>query len=246
MLSIEQIELYYQSVYNRDLEIHGFEVLSRLRSQKGMQSGEFLQWIENNEVIVDLTLKQISTVCELRNKGINCKFSININEFTLASSRFLDAACLIPVKYLDKISLEISEKINLRDRDDLIFALDKMSQYGYSLGLDDFFSEHSSTLPIMTAKVSFIKADMSIIRSYKQSQVNRNLLKTMIYFCNLSSIPSIAEGVDSLETYYELHGMGIDFFQGYLFSKPVPLDEMLLLYKQYRINMEEFFCGKGE
>jgi EAL domain-containing protein (putative c-di-GMP-specific phosphodiesterase class I) len=237
MLSIEQIEFYYQPVYNRELEIHGFEILSRLRSSGHTHGAEFIQRIENSELIVDLTLKQISTACELLDRGIDCKFSININEFTLSSERFLKGASRIPLKYLDRVSLEISEKIKFSGCENLIIALGKLDKFGYKLGLDDFFSENSTTLPIMTAKISYIKADMSIIRSFKESQVNRNLLKTMVYYCDLSSIPCVAEGVERLDTYYELYGMGINFFQGYLFSKPVPLDEMILIYERKKISL---------
>lgn len=239
MLSLKQIEFYYQPIYNRELELHSFEMLSRLRNPDRMQGAEFIQAIEASEIIVDITLKQINVANELLDKGIDCIFSINVNEFTLGSERFINTACNTPVKHPGKIILEISEKIKLSGQINLVLALKKLDLNGYDLGLDDFFSAETTTLPIMLANISCVKADISIIRSYKESLVNEKLLKTMVYFCNLSSIPSVAEGVDSIETYYELYGMGIDLFQGYLFSKPVPLAEMLLLYKNKRFDMKK-------
>lgn len=246
MLTLQQIKFYYQPVYNRELELYGFEILSRLKHASKEQGAEFIQQIEKSELIVDITLKQLATARELLDSGIDCKFSINVNEYTLASERFLEEAFNVPPHYLDKISLEISEKIKLNGSDNLVIALDKLNTIGYGLGLDDFFSEESTTLPIMTAKISYIKADMSIIQAYRESEVNRNLLKTMVYFCNLSSIPCVAEGVDSIEAYYELYGMGVDFFQGYLFSKPVSIDEMIMLYKQNRFDIKKLYQSKND
>lgn len=89
----------------------------------------------------------------------------------------------------------------------------------------------------MLAKISYIKAAMYIIQACRKSITYRNLIKSMIYYCNLSSIPCIAEGVDSIEVYNELYDMGVDCFQGYLLSKTVHLEGMIALYQQNHFDI---------
>lgn len=139
MLKLQQIQLYYQPIYNREMKIYGLEILSRLKGSPKEKDAEFLQQIEKSELIVDLTLKQLNTVCELLGRGIECMFSININEHTLSSKRFLEEALNIPPRHIERIGLEISEKIKFKDCVNLVIAMDKLSKAGYLLGLDDFF-----------------------------------------------------------------------------------------------------------
>ncbi|MCS2169603.1 EAL domain-containing protein [Scandinavium sp. TWS1a] len=235
MFNINQIDFLYQPVYNRNLHLYGFEILSRLREAGG--GAAFIQAIENSDVIVDLALKQLYTACNHLNAGMDCHFSLNVNEYILGSLRFISEAIKVHQKNRCRISFELSENINFLGRDDLSIALKKLHAAGFILGLDDFFSGESSINPIMTADISYVKADMSIIQSFKETDVSRHLLKTMVYFCNLSSKKCVAEGVENLETYYELQGMGFDFFQGYLFSEPVPYSRALMLYKEKKFNV---------
>ncbi|MEJ5074817.1 EAL domain-containing protein [Enterobacter ludwigii] len=238
MFSLENIEFYYQPIYNRNLDIYGFEILSRLINSTSKQCASFIEKIENDEIIVDIALGQLSTVCGILDEGIDCTFSINVNEFTLASPRFLEIATQLHKRYLNNISLEISEKINLKNRGHLVKALDELNKYGYLLGLDDLFSEDSSTMTIMKAEISYIKADRTIVEAFKKCKTSRNLLQAMVYFCKVSSIPCVAEGVESLETYYELKSIGVDFFQGFYFSKPVPLNAMFELYHKKNFDIK--------
>lgn len=234
MITLDQIETHFQPIFNKDLKLHGFELLSRLRgadNQSG-NSAEFLKALEHSQIMVDITLNQVRIVRSLMDSGIGCKFSINVNEYTLGSQLFIKTLLEIPRHYLTRLSFEISEQIKLYQSHCLMTHLRLLSDNGFNLGLDDVFSEQSSILPVMSSKISYLKADMSIIRTYSESVVRKNLLKTMVYYCGLSSIPCVAEGIDSYERYQDLRDMGIGFFQGNFLSKPLNLDGMLDIYRK--------------
>lgn len=92
--------------------------------------------------------------------------------------------------------------------------------------------------PIQTVRENFIfpvqyKLDISIVNDLQRDPHALALIKSLIYYCQLSGSRCIAEGVDSLEKFNMLKALGIDRFQGYLISPPVTGDNLEDLIQRF-------------
>ncbi|MFV5930472.1 EAL domain-containing protein, partial [Klebsiella aerogenes] len=92
--------------------------------------------------------------------------------------------------------------------------------------LDDCFSHSSVMFPVRTARFSGYKLDMSIVNDFQRDPHALVLIKSLVYYCQLTQNRCIAEGVDSLEKFNQLKALGVDRFQGYLFSPPVTREHL--------------------
>lgn len=226
---------YYQPIVDGQLNPVGFEVLLR-GSVKGnlISTEECLNTIKQNNQIVNLALNQISECISLLDFIPHVFFSINITDDFILSSGVLSFLEKIEYAKRAHIQFEIPEHMRVSDSYDLIKNAMKINELGYRLSLDDFFSHESSTLPFVHLDITCVKIDMSAIQSFRQNKRVEMLLRSAVYYCNISGCTSVAEGVEEVDVFYELKGLGINLFQGYLFSKAISKSELILKYQLSR------------
>ena len=223
---------YYQPIVDGKLKSVGFEVLLR-----GWVNGhlisteECLNAIKKNNQTVNLALNQIAECISLLDSIPDVFFSINITDDFILSPEVLSFLEKIEYAKRSHIQFEIPEQMRVSDSYDLIKNAITINELGYSLSLDDFFSHESSTLPFVHLDIEFVKIDISAIRLFRHNKRVERLLRSAIYYCNISGCTSIAEGVEEFDVFYELKGLGIDLFQGYLFSKAISKSELISKYQ---------------
>ena len=98
--------------------------------------------------------------------------------------------------------------------------------------LDDCFSQSSVMFPVRSVRFSAYKLDMSIVNDMQRDPHALALIKSLLYYCQLTGSRCVAEGVDSLDKFNRLKALGIDHFQGYFISPPVERENVSDLIHQ--------------
>ncbi|MCS3432681.1 EAL domain-containing protein [Klebsiella sp. BIGb0407] len=223
---------YYQPIVDGKLKPVGFEVLLRGWINGNLISTEeCLKTIKKNNQTVNLALTQISECVSLLDSIPDVFFSINITDDFILSPVVLPFLERIEYAKRACIQFEIPEQMRVSDSHELIKNAIKIRELGYSLSLDDFFSHESSTLPFVYLDIEYVKIDISAIKLFRQNKRVERLLRSAIYYCNISGCTSIAEGVEEFDVFYELKGLGINLFQGYLFSKAISKSDLISKYQ---------------
>jgi EAL domain-containing protein (putative c-di-GMP-specific phosphodiesterase class I) len=124
------------------------------------------------------------------------------------------------------IDLEITESLIMEDIRGNIAKLKKIRDLGVSIAIDDFGTGYSSLAYLAKLPVQTLKIDRSFIITMLDDPDTMSLVSTMISLAHSLRLEVVAEGVDAEEQAKYLRLLRCDEMQGYLFSKPLPLEEM--------------------
>ena len=116
--------------------------------------------------------------------------------------------------------------------------LQQLKQSGYCIALDDFGTGYSSLNYLTFMPVDKIKFDKSLIDKFL-SHENTDVIKRLISLIHSLDFAVVAEGVEDWDSYLNLKQNKCDVIQGYLFSRPVPAEEIEQLYHQNLIEQRE-------
>lgn len=119
-----------------------------------------------------------------------------------------------------QIVLELSESGLERDIRRLSTTLDKLRSVGFTIALDDFGAGTAGLNSLVDVDPDIIKLDMHLIRNIDESGIRQALIRSVLNFADALGILVLAEGVETVEEYRYLRGLGIDLYQGFLFARP--------------------------
>lgn len=124
------------------------------------------------------------------------------------------------------LELEVTETAEVDNQ--LVFsqALEKLKEYGFSISIDDFGVRNASLSLFTTINFDILKLDRSLVKTLAQNQKARVLIRSLAVICSDLGIKLIAEGVETLEQLDILKELRCNEVQGYLFSKPLPLNDL--------------------
>ena len=133
-----------------------------------------------------------------------------------------------------KLRVEITETVMMSDMEKRMAVLEDLRQSGFLIEMDDFGSGYSSLNMLKDMPVDVVKIDMAFLRRSNQASIPRAkaIVREIIALARALDIVSLTEGVETEEQYHNLMAMGCELYQGYYFSKPIPLDQF-----------EEHFCS---
>ena len=127
------------------------------------------------------------------------------------------------------IDLEITESLVMEDIEANMKKLEEVRLLGVSIAIDDFGTGYSSLGYLAKLPVHSLKIDRSFIITMLKDPAIMTLVSTIISMAHSLRLKVVAEGVDAEEQAKALDRLGCDQLQGYLFSKPVPFDDMTAL-----------------
>lgn len=123
------------------------------------------------------------------------------------------------------IEIEITESAFFENTKMLIEKLDNLRKAGFIISIDDFGSGYSSLSVISGMPIDVIKMDQSFLRSGLDSERSAYVIETMIHLAKLMNLEIICEGVETKEQVEFLLKCGCHMGQGYIFAKPMPMEE---------------------
>lgn len=125
----------------------------------------------------------------------------------------------------DKLKLEITETALMIDIQKQIDLIQRLRKYGFEIDLDDFGSGYSSLNTLKDIQVDVLKIDMKFIQETEHRQKSWSILDTIISLAKKIGMLTLTEGVETNEQLSMLAEEGCDMFQGFYFSKPIPVSE---------------------
>lgn len=244
-LSEHWVRAYFQRIVDPETgKVTDEEALARwIDPESGMLSpDEFIPILEDECILwkLDLYMAQqiIQSMHEKQKNGIPLvPVSLNLSERDFRScdmidrlSRRMDEAG-IDRKYL---VIEITERAIGRDPELLAHIIDACGKAGFGVWLDDFGSEYSSLNILSGYHFDVIKLDQKFLRTMqKDNRKGRLLVAEILDFTKKAEIRTLAEGVETREEADFLQEHGVNKIQGYLFSRPEPLETQLEWYRNH-------------
>ncbi|EGU46387.1 hypothetical protein VII00023_03008, partial [Vibrio ichthyoenteri ATCC 700023] len=125
--------------------------------------------------------------------------------------------------------LELTENVFIEDLCAVQPTLTTLQEMGFSIALDDFGTGFSSLSYLNALPITEIKIDRSFIIKMMEDQSSLNIVKTIIAIAQSNELNIVAEGVENLEQQTILQRLGCTTIQGYFYSKPVPLDNIIAM-----------------
>jgi EAL domain-containing protein (putative c-di-GMP-specific phosphodiesterase class I) len=130
----------------------------------------------------------------------------------------------------EALELEITESLIMHDVERSNRALSVLRGAGIHVSMDDFGTGYSSLSYLASLPVDKIKIDRSFIAGMTENALDRKVVSTIISLAHSFGFPVVAEGVETVEQAQALHDLNCDEAQGFLFSRPLPSDEVIAMF----------------
>lgn len=236
-LKEQQFELYYQLQYKMDGSIYGAEALIRWNHpQKGLiPPAEFIAIAENTGSIVAMGDWIIEQGCKQLSQWAKEE---RTKEWVLAlnvSSKQFDGHLIDKIKNMvlqtnidpTKLKIELTESLFLENFDLNVQKLQELKDLGIQISIDDFGTGYSSLQYLKRLPINQVKIDQSFVFGMLNDKKDVAIIKSIIELGDALGLDIIAEGVETKEHFELLKSLHCQYFQGYYFAKPQPIDKII-------------------
>lgn len=227
-------ELFYQvfqpTISLKDGSISHYESLIRLETLAGefVSPGDFIPAAEKTGLIYQVDHWVINSLYQKMQSwlGVSANLSIglNISAPTLQDKNFCKDLIILNEKYAvppQNIVIELTETAYIDDFYNVKQNLNKLSEYGFSIALDDFGVGFSSFSYLRDLPLTYVKLDGSYVNGIAHNSANIAFVKSVVLMAQEYQMKTIAEFVETQEDLEILVSLGVDFAQGYLIGKPM-------------------------
>ena len=242
-IATRQIIPYLQPIVDNKGRVLGAEALARWNHPtEGFMSPErFIPVLERNGMIADVDLHIWRCSCEVlkrwQERNVDMFISINISPrdfyFMNVPDKLIGLINEFGIKP-QRLRIEITETVMIGDVDNRMEDIRRLRNFGFIIEMDDFGSGYSSLNLLQDMPVDVLKIDMAFLRKAEDNPKAEMILYNIIAMAKDLELTSLTEGVESQYQFEQLSRMGCKLFQGYHFSKPVPIEE----FEKY-CNLEE-------
>ena len=232
----QQFELYYQVQVDSEHSPVGAEALIRWEHpQLGIVSpNDFIPLAEASGLILPIGRWVLDNACaqlkRWQSDARTCWLSvaINISPRQFHQSDFVETVLQAIAKFdisPSSLKLELTETVILDNTSETVEKMHQLKRAGVEFALDDFGTGYSSLSYLTQLPLSQLKMDQSFVRNIGLTESDDIIVQTIIVMAKSLGIRVIAEGVETEAQCSFLKNLGCPLFQGYLFSKPVPVAE---------------------
>ena len=219
----------------------GMEALLRWQSpERGLVApGEFISLLEETGLILPVGEWVLNDACKQAHAwqqlGLpTVRIAVNISALQFRQTDLTGIIQDISRKNgldlsLGMLEFELTESLLMRNADGTIATLNRLHELGIRFSIDDFGTGYSSLSYLKRFPISTLKIDQSFVRDILHKSDDAAIVSAIIALGHSLGLNVIAEGVETLGQLNHLQKIGCDEVQGYLFSRPVPADEMSLL-----------------
>lgn len=253
-LERNELVLYYQPVMNMPgNRLHSVEALLRWRhpEHKLMAPDKFINLAEETGLIIPIGKWVLRTVCRQikiwQDQGYDVpKVAINLSGRQFRDKELIKdiSSILNETKVAAKyISLEITESMLIDNIEKGVETLKCLSEMGIHISIDDFGTGYSSLSYLKRFPINTLKIDRSFVHDIVTDKNDHTIVTAIIAMAHSLGIDVIAEGIETKEQLRLLIAQKCNHYQGYYFSKPVPVSEMINILKKPVIAKIHAFPG---
>jgi len=241
-----ELQLYYQpQVCMTSGDIVGAEALLRWHHpENGIISPmTFLPVAEKSGLMAELDYWVIETACAQHAKWKNQGQPDFILAINITKYSFMDVSFLSKINYIisktgidpKRIELEITEGALIEPSPQVIQTIAELKHMGFTLAIDDFGTGYSSLAYLQRFNVDKLKIDRSFVKDVLTDSQGEAITSAIISMAKSLNLQILAEGVENQEQLALLKEKGCETYQGFYFSKPVPVKDFEKLILEYKL-----------
>lgn len=174
--------------------------------------------------IIRLACKSFGDLRERYRELEDVKLNVNISSKQFADERMIErlTAILDETSFpANRLKLEITETVFFEDHDRALDVLHRLRKTGIETDIDDFGTGYSNLAYLVRLPISTLKIDKSFVMLMAENPANREVIRTIISLAGNLGFKVVAEGIENEHQREVLTGLGCDYGQGYLFSRPL-------------------------
>ena len=227
---------YLPKIESASGRVTGMEALLRWQDPDSglVPPGEFIPILEETGMILEVgawaTRKALAESRAWRTiHGESVRIAVNVSPVQLKQRDFVDSVRRAIEGSGDarpQLDIDLTESVIMDDVDETVSKLAAIREMGVNVTVDDFGSRHSSLAYLVKLPVNALKIDRSFVATMTANSRSMTLVSTIISFAHALDLEVIAEGVESEDQAKLLRLLKCDEMQGYLFSKPLPADDV--------------------
>lgn len=232
------VEVYYQPVYNiKEGRFNSLEALTRIRDEHGtlIYPLDFIESAEKNGMILRLGEIVFRKVCEFIQRmhietygidyvGVNLSVVQCLQEDLARQLKNIMGEYQVPPY---RIYFEITESAVVNSRKTIYRNMRDLIAYGSCFSLDDYGSGYSNLSGVVTLPLKVVKIDKLLVDNYFLSDKVKTATEYTIEMIHKLGMEIIVEGIETEEKYLAFKKLGVEYVQGFYFSKPLPKDQVL-------------------
>jgi len=237
--------LYQPQVDSKTGEISGFEALLRMK-HANISPAMFIPIAEETGHIIEIgrwvAKTVIMQIAQWKSQGFKEKpVGINYSSKQLRDKNYISYISQLLSEYQvspELIEIEITEGILLENNSETLRFLNELKKNQFKIALDDFGTGYSSLNYLTYIPVDTIKLDKSINDKFLSLEDN-TVMDSLIQLAHSLRLKIVAEGIEDWDKFVRLQKSGCDQIQGYLFSKPVSVEDVSEIYDKNFLNQQD-------
>jgi EAL domain-containing protein (putative c-di-GMP-specific phosphodiesterase class I)/predicted transcriptional regulator len=247
----ESVDVFYQPIVDTATwDIAKFEALCRFKDKHGQwqNTQEMVGIAEDLEMVADLdwtvgkkSLEGLKVIHQRfgRRIGITINRSLNTK---LGAEEVLQNAEQMVCMYADTpelVTIELTESAYFDSESNQSELIKRIRHMGVSVAIDDFGTGYSSFTYLSDCNFDLLKIDREFVTNIRIGTHKYHIVRMITELSHTLNVKVVAEGVETKQELEVLCGLGVDFIQGYFFSKPLPLDQLHLAWN-YQAQLSDF------
>ncbi len=202
--------------------IHAYEAL--VRGPAGEGAGSVLAGLDADRVNVLDRVGRPLAIAQAARLGLPCLLHLNCQPHSLADQPQDMAPTLAAARAhgiaLERLVFEATEDQAIRDHDAFAKTVNGYRALGIKIAIDDFGAGYSGLNLLAHFQPDIVKLDLDLVRGIASHGPRQAIVQAIVNACFDLGIEVIAEGIEGIEEYRWLTGVGVELFQGYLFGRP--------------------------
>lgn len=248
-LDEDRVEVFYQPIYStEEKKFVSAEALVRIRKDDGslIPPGLFIPVAEETGLILKLGKRVFEKTCQFIKENDIQQYGVEYIEVNLSVVQCEnDMLARVYMDIMNKygvdpkyINLEITESASVVLKKTLLKNMDALIKYGVRFSLDDFGNGESNLNYILDMPVDIVKFDRDMTNAYFENTKAKHVLPAVTNMIKGLELKVVAEGVETEKQLKTLEGLGIDYIQGFYFSRPIKGKEFIEFVKTRNMNKQ--------
>jgi diguanylate cyclase (GGDEF)-like protein len=240
-LDLQQLQLYYQAQVDDAGKILGAETLIRWQHpERGFVSpAQFIPLAEESDLILRIGSWVLETACAQikawEYSASELVLAVNVSPKQFRQKNFVAQVKTTVQRHAidpSRLKLELTEGMLIENVPDIIASMNDLKEFGILFSLDDFGTGYSSLQYLKKLPLNQLKIDQSFVRDMATECGDNAIVQTIIAMAKSLKLEVIAEGVETAGQQNLLRSYGCTHYQGYLFSKPLPIEEFTVFLQR--------------